>query len=84
MNESMKGIKNIKFNAWEGIVTENSNKFREEESSLVRKYFLIRLFFDGIANSTSVFLILSMVLLRIWIYGDLSLGATLALIAYGN
>ena len=84
ISETIKGIKNIKFNGWEGMVKDMSNKIRSAESWRVFYYFTIRIISDGIGNTIPAITVFTLICLRLYFYGDLGLGETLAIIAYGN
>ena len=84
INETIKGIKNIKFNGWEGMVKDMSNKIRNAESWRVFLYFTFRIISDGIGNTIPAITVFSLICLRLYFYGELGLGETLAIIAYGN
>lgn len=84
MSESLTGIKNVKFNAWEDTIEEKANSFRKEESSKVEDYFRRRITFDGVGNMISIIIISIMLILYSLGKDELDIGDTLALIACGN
>ena len=84
VNETISGIKNIKFNAWEDLILEKTSKMRENESHNSFIYLLVRFFFNGFSDLIPVFLNLALIQTYDAAIGKLDLSDTLLLIAYGN
>jgi len=78
------GIKMIKFNTWERVLTHQIKVLREQERQLISSYFL----WEGTARSIGYFLPLSSGIVCFWVYinfiGDLSIADTYAMLILFN
>ena len=84
VNETISGIKNIKFNAWEDLIIWKTTKMRTLETHNTFIYLMVRFFFNGLADLVPVFLNLVLIISYNAFIGKLELSDTLMLIAYGN
>lgn len=84
VNEAVAGIKNIKFNAWEDLITKKSSKLREKETSHNLRYLGIRFVLNGLADLVPVFLNLAIISIYTSFISEINLTDSLILIAYGN
>jgi len=84
INESIAGIKNIKFNSWEHLVFSKTSAIRVKETMNSFIYAITRFFINGFSDLIAVFLNLTIILIYSEFVGDITLSDVLVLIAYGN
>lgn len=84
LNESIAGIKNIKFNAWENLVFTKTSSIRSKETSNAFIYMIVRFFINGFSDLIAVFLNLTIILIYSKYVNQITLSDVLVLISYGN